>query len=120
MNASQTLFEKLSPILGGRIYPLLAPETADTHPPYAVYTLVSSTPDTVLDGITGFDWVRMQVDIYHSDYDELLTTAKDCVLALNTIVPSVYGGTTFLTDQDISQTKPLFRAMIEYEFWQSF
>lgn len=120
MNASQILFKKLSPIFNGKVYPMAVPETQDNTLPYAVYNIISTAPDNSLDGITGHEWARVQIDIYHNDYDELLTLNSKVISELNTITPSIYGGTQLLTENNHSSSALLFRAMIEYEFWQSF
>ena len=72
MNASHLIYTALSPLVSGQVYPYFIPETADDTPPYVIYQIISTMPITTLDGITHHERVRMQLDAYHSDYDELL------------------------------------------------
>lgn len=113
MTASERIYSLLADLVAGRCYPLFVPESEKQPPPYIVYSIISNTPDNTLDGITGHEWVRVQVDVYTADYDETIVLSAKVVRQLNTITPSNYGGTTYLYDDG------LYRGLIEYEFWQS-
>lgn len=114
MTASERIYSLLSDLVDGRCYPLFVPDSEKLTLPYIVYSIISNLPDNVLDGITGHEWVRMQIDVYTQDYDETISLSSQVVKALNTITPSIYGGTTYLYDDG------LYRGLIEYEFWQTF
>lgn len=113
MTASERIFTLLSDLVDGRCYPLFVPENQSNQPPYIVYSIISSLPDNVLDGITGHEWVRVQIDVYTADYDDTIALSAKVVQTLNTIKPSIYGGATYLYDDE------LYRGLIEYEFWQT-
>lgn len=109
MHASETLYQRLSPLFEGRIYPIVAGEHADSTPPYGVYHIIASEPLNTLDGYTGHDFVRVQIDSYHSDYDALVQLVGDINVALH---PFYYLGTTYHNDGT------LYRAIVEYQLWQ--
>lgn len=114
MNAGQQLYPILSPLVYGRVYQLIRREGADAKTPYIVYTPVSANPTTSQDGFTGYEWVRVQIDIYHDDYDELDSLADAVIDAINTnIRPSELSGRQHLYDAD----SDLFRQSIDYEFF---
>lgn len=115
MTASERIYSLLANLVGGRCYPLFVPESEKSPPPYIVYNIISNIPDNVLDGITGHEWVWMQIDVYTINYDDTISLSAQVVKALNTIQPSIYGGTTYLYDDEAK----LYRGLIEYEFWQT-
>lgn len=109
MHASETLYNRLSALFDGRVYPIVATEHADTAVPYAIYHTIASEPLNTIDGYTGHDFVRVQIDIYHSDYDDLLHCVDNTTQALNNFL---YLGTTYTSDGT------LYRAIVEYKLWQ--
>lgn len=113
MNASYRLFELLAPLVGGRVYPLYVPEAQNPKAPYIIYNIISSLPDNTLDGVTGHDWVNVQIDVYGKTYDATASLANQVVTALNSIKPSIYDGTIYTTEDHF------YRAIIEYQFWQT-
>lgn len=115
MTANERIYSLLADLVGGRCYPLFVPESEKSPPPYIVYSIISNMPDNTLDGITGHEWVRVQIDVYTANYDDTITLSAGAVKALNSITPSIYGGTTYLHD---NETK-LHRGLVEYEFWQT-
>lgn len=113
MTASERIYSLLSDLVAGRCYPLFVPESENKPPPYVVYSIISNTPDNVLDGITGHEWVRVQIDVYTKNYDDAIALSAKVVQILDAIKPSIYGGTTYLYDDG------LYRGLIGYEFWQT-
>lgn len=113
MTASERIYNLLADLVDRRCYPLFVPEIEKSPPPYIVYSIISNLPDNVLDGITGHEWVRVQIDVYTADYDDTIALSAKVVQTLNTIKPSIYGGATYLYDDG------LYRSLIEYEFWQT-
>ena len=112
MNASEIIYQTLSQIVDGKAYPLFVPESDSLSVPYLVYTPVSSVPVQTLDGISGDEWVRVQIDIYHSDYDVLLSLHNQAISALhNKISLKVFGTSNQSVDDG------LYRMMFECEFW---
>lgn len=110
MNASELTYQALSPLVDNRVYPLFVPELADEMTPYIVYSQVSSTPYTTIDGITHHERVRIQVDIYHDDYDSALALSTDVLDALDAIASSQHESTQYIAEGG------LYRAIIEYSF----
>lgn len=115
MNASQIIYEKLSALVDGRCYPLFVPEYSSQKPPYIIYQQISTEPENTLDGVTGHEWITMQIDIYHNDYDECLYLTTKTITKLNQINPSIYQGVQHFYDKESG----LFRSLLEYGFWQA-
>lgn len=116
MIAGVQLYQILSPLVDHRFYPDVATEQDDSTPPYIVYQHISSQPENTLDGYTGHEWVHMQIDVYHNDKYKCALLANRVIEQINTnIKHSIYGGQTSTRDPDTG----LYRAIIEYEFWQT-
>lgn len=114
MNAGQQLYPILKELVDGRVYQLVRRQGADTTLPYIVYTPISTLPVNCLDGYTGHESARMQIDIYHDDYDELDKLADKVIATINeTIKPSEYQGRRQLYESE----SDLFRQSIDFEFW---
>ncbi|AKI27757.1 DUF3168 domain-containing protein [Moraxella catarrhalis] len=114
MNASRIIYEKLAPLVDSRVYPLFVPESVGQRPPYIVYQTISTQPDNTLDGITGHEWINIQIDVYHNDYDDMLALTDQVISVLDNIKPSEYGGCQYLYEDG------LYRSLIEYGFWQTY
>lgn len=110
MNASHLIYTTLSPLVSGQVYPHFIPETADDTPPYVIYQIISTMPITTLDGITHHERVRMQLDAYHSDYDELLRLYGEILDSFDKLPMSEHDGTHFSYDDG------LYRASIDVLF----
>lgn len=119
MIAGAQLYPILSPLVDSEIYPLFAPEPPDGQErktPYIVWQVISSQPENTYDGITGHEWVRVQIDVYDKSYDNCVQLSHNVVSALDRhIKPSVYDGTQQLYDKDAK----LFRQSIDFEFNQT-
>ena len=100
MHASETIYSTLAPLFAERVYPIAINEHASQITPYAIYNIITSNPLSTLDGYTGHDWVRVQIDIYHSDYDELIALTKEVISALDNHT-STYLGTTYHSDGEL-------------------
>ena len=69
-----------------------------------------------MDGVSGHEWVRVQIDVYHDNYDDGINLANDAVEILNNnIKPMVYGGMTEPNEPDQS----IYRQSFDIEFWQT-
>lgn len=115
MNASQIIYQQLSQLVNDKCYPLFIPENSPSNPPYIVYQIISTEPDNDLDGITGHEWVNVQIDGYHHNYDDCLLLTAKIINQLNQIKPSIYRGVQYVHDKESG----LFRAIVEYGFWQT-
>ncbi|ELA08736.1 hypothetical protein MOMA_09261 [Moraxella macacae 0408225] len=115
MNASQIIYDKLAQFVDGKCYPLFIPKNTPNKPPYIVYQIISTEPDNSLYGITGHEWTNVQIDVYCQDYDDCLALSYQVVNELDRIKPSIYHGMQYVYDKESG----LFRAIIEYGFWQT-
>ena len=116
MIASVQLVQTIGPLVNGRIYPLRIDENEDSAPPYIIYQEVSSQPEITDDGITGHEWTRMQIDVYHPDAYQCTLLANKVINAINDqIQHSIYGG----QEQMYDAASDLFRQSIDYEFSQT-
>ena len=136
MIAGVQLFNVLSPLVGDtylektqyldralyiddgnkKIYPIIARENDDATVPYIIYQTVSSQPEVTNDGITGYEWVRMQIDVYHTDAYKATILANKVINAINEqIKPSIYDGQQQLYDH----ASGLYRQSIDYSFFQT-
>lgn len=114
MYAGQILYPILSPLVDDKVYPLIVPELTVNTPPYVVYTPVSAVAEQTFDGHTGDEWVRVQIDIYHKDYDELLTLSATIIQTLNQALSlKVFSNNSQSIDDG------LFRISLDVEFWQT-
>lgn len=114
--ASIQLFNLLGPLVGDRIYPRVVPEGYEDQAPYIIYQRISAQPEITLDGFSGYEWVSMQIDIYHdNDYAaELL--ANQVIHKINTqIEASIYDTRRQGQDPDTG----LYFESVDYEFWQT-
>lgn len=115
MNAGQQLYPILSPLVDGRMFPMRRWEGADSANPYIIYSKVSSIPDSTMDGFSGHEYVRVQIDIYHEDYDELDALAIQVIDAINTGIPL----SEFLNRQHLIDDSGLYRQSMDWQLWTS-
>lgn len=116
MIAGVQLFQILSPLVDGRVYPLQVQETDLANTPFIVYQTVSSRPLNTIDGHTGHEWVRTQIDVYHEDAYQGTLLGNRVVQALSdAIKPNDYGGSILSYDPDAR----LHRVLIDFSFWQT-
>lgn len=116
MIAGVRLAQILGPLVGNRIYPLLVTEDDDNTSPYIIYQEISSQPEVTDDGITGHEWVRIQIDVYHHDRYQVRLLANKVINTINNqIKPSIYDGQQQLHDKPSN----LYRQSIDYEFFQT-
>lgn len=116
MIVGELLYSVLGSLVGNQIYPLVIPETGDDSPPYIVYQVISSQSQNTLDGPTGHEWARVQIDIYDHDYDQCVQLSHDVVKALDDALQlKIYDGARQMYEKD----SKLFRQSIDIEFWQT-
>ncbi|PLT21283.1 tail completion protein gp17 [Psychrobacter sp. MES7-P7E] len=116
MKAGDRLYPLLGPLVDGRIYPMIATESADQTRPYIIWQIISSIPEVTDDGVTGHEWVRVQIDIYHDDYDECTDLAHKVIGSISdNIHPSEYEN----SQQSYETESKLFRQSLDVEFWQT-
>lgn len=116
MIAGVQLYNLLSPLVDGKVYPLFVTELDERDPPFIVYQVISDQPETTLDGITGHEWVNVQIDVYHPDVYQCTLLANKVINQINNNVkPSKYNGSDQLYEADAE----LFRISIDYGLWQT-
>lgn len=115
MNAGSILYPALKNLVDGRVFQIQRLETAkDKRTPYIVYTPTTTTPESSQDGYTGYDWSRVQIDVYHSNYDQLDAVVEKILIAIATnIRPCDIGSRQNLYDSDSG----LFRQSFDVEFF---
>lgn len=116
MIAAERLYPLLNGLVGGKMYPLVVPENKDSNPPYLVYQTISESPENSQDGYMGHSWVRVQIDLYHDNYDACLNLRNNVISTIdNNIALREFYGSTESHDHE----SQLFRQSIDYGFWQT-
>jgi len=113
MTIEQTIFTALSSLANSRVYPLIAPEKVAM--PYIVYTKVASVPENTLDGGATIDLVRMQIDIYESNYSLAKSLADSVRLELEGLSIKA----TMQSEFDFFETDlHIYRVSQDYLIWK--
>lgn len=113
MTIEQNLFTALSSLASSRVYPLMAPEKVAT--PYIVYTKVAATPENTLDGGASIDLVRMQIDIYESNY----SSAKSLSDAVRSALEGVSIKAAMQSEFDFFEPDlHIYRVSQDYLIWK--
>ena len=115
MNASKLIFQTLSPLVTGRVYPVIVPESqAKTiaGKSYIVYTLVSSNPENSNDGFEGHEYALMQIDVYSPSYSDTDVLMLQVINALNNIKAEI-GSRQSLPDPN----PKIFRQSLDIHVW---
>ncbi|MGP9691053.1 hypothetical protein ACT3S4_04410 [Psychrobacter sp. AOP30-A2-5] len=116
MIAGVQLVQTLGSLVDARIYPMIIREHDDATAPYIIYQTISSVAEVTDDGITGHEWVRVQIDVYHNDAYQCTLLANKVINAINEqIKPSIYDGQEQMHDA----ASDLYRQSIDYEFSQT-
>ena len=116
MIAGVQLVQTLGSLVNARIYPMIIREHDDATAPYIIYQTISSVSEITNDGITGHEWVRMQIDVYHDDAYQCTLLANKVINAIiDQIQHSIYGG----QEQMYDAASDLYRQSIDYEFSQT-
>lgn len=117
MNVEQALFEALttgSPLptdAGDRVYAVLMPQ--DVVLPAVSFQRISNNPIVSLDGASGLDQVRIQVDCWAETYAAVKT--------LSAQVRSVMEGINALPVMDLDgyeEVKHVYRLTMDFSMWQ--
>lgn len=119
MQLSQTIYQTLADLVDSRVYPLVVPETIINKPPYIVYQFVNGEPTNTLDGYTGNSRVLVQIDVYHSNYDDCLTLAKQVIWQIDTNIKNAVFDSSQSLFENLDSTAILYRQCLEFFMWQS-
>lgn len=115
MNASKLIFQTLNPLVAGRVYPVIVPESqAKTiaGKSYIVYTLISSNPENSNDGFEGHEYALMQIDVYSPSYETTDELMMQVINALNNIKAEIG------SRQSIPDPNPkLYRQTLDIHVW---
>lgn len=110
------LYPLLASLVNERIYPMIVPEGSIKDTPYIVWQVVSSVPENTIDGATGHEWIRLQVDVYDESYDKAVQLSNDVIGIINSDIQTTdYYGTQQLYDTEAK----LFRQSIDIGLWQT-
>ena len=115
MNASKLIFQTLSPLVSGRVYPVIVPESQSktiAGKSYIVYTLVSSNPENSNDGFEGHEYALMQIDVYSPSYSDTDVLMLQVINALNNIKAKI-GSRQSLPDPN----PKIFRQSLDVHVW---
>lgn len=74
MFLEESLYSRLSPLVGGLVFPGVAPD--GTASPYITYTTISSEPGFTFGGPDGSEPAQVQVECWASEHLLALQTAK--------------------------------------------
>jgi len=81
IRANAAIHDALKPLVAGRVWPFVAPET-NVLRPYIVYTPISSQRLGMLDGYSGHNHVSMQIDIWAEDIETTSRLAETVIQLL--------------------------------------
>lgn len=110
------LYPLISPLVDSRIYPIIVPEGSVKNTPYIVWQVISNLPENTIDGATGHEWVRVQIDCYDPSYDAAVQLSNDVLGVINSNIQTTdYFGTQQMYDTDAK----LFRQSIDIGLWQT-
>lgn len=116
MIAGAKIFPILSPLVDGRVFPIIVPEASLKNTPYIVWQIISDVPENTIDGYTGHEWVRVQIDVYDKYYDAAVQLGHDVVATLDENIQTT---DYFGTEQTFDTEAKLFRQSIDIGLWQT-
>lgn len=115
MNVGQQLYPILNPLVLGRVFPLQRWNGASKSTPYIIYTPIDSIPDNTMDGFSGHEYARVQIDIYHDNYDQLDVLANKVIDEISKKIPQA----EFLNRQHLIDDSGLYRQSMDWQLWTS-
>lgn len=116
MSIQTELRALLGPLVGDRVYPVVAPESPTA--PYATYQRVAAVPQNVMAGNGGESLTntRLQIDVYATTYGEAQAKAEAIKAALRGwAVQNVTNSEQDLYESDVK----LHRVMIDISIWHN-
>lgn len=108
----ETIFSTLTGLVGGRVYPLIAPDKPTT--PFIVYQNVANSPEnTLADGVP-INNTRIQLDCYASSY----AAVKALAASLQAAMAAAAFTNIQLMNQDLYEPDvKLYRVQFDYSLW---
>lgn len=108
----QTIFSTLNGLVGGRCYPMVAPDSPTC--PYIVYQNIANKPEVCLDGNIPISNTRMQIDAYEKTYSGVKTLKASIDAAM---LAAAFKNVP-LMQQDIYEAEvKLYRVQQDYSIW---
>jgi hypothetical protein len=102
----------LASLVSGRCFPIIAPD--ETAKPYITYQVVSNIPETTLDGPTGTENRRLQIDVFDTTYGAVKTleaTIKSTMASAAIVNIPLSTGDLYEGDTQ------LYRVTMDYSIW---
>lgn len=110
---AEDLVTTLGPLLSGRFYPGVAPESAAA--PFGTYQLVAGVPQSDLGGASNLTNSRYQVDLYSSSKGPLDTLAASVRSAMN--AAAGFASICQLQQDLYDEEAQLFRVSMDFSIW---
>jgi hypothetical protein len=110
MSIEEKIVAALDPLVGGRCYAEVLPQSLATWPAIR-YTLPSTTPENTICGSSDEDAYRVQIDIYGVDFDVVTALRKPVFAAIEAAFDTAE---RVIDVSDFEADGRLYRRMIEY------
>lgn len=115
IRANAAVTDALKPLVKGRVWPFVAPET-NPGPPYITYTPISSQRLQAFDGYTGQNQVAMQIDIWADDIETTTRLAETVIQLLE--ARSDISARVQQDRDDHDSTTNLVRKSLDFLIWE--
>lgn len=113
--SAELIFSTLATLVDDRVYTLIAPEGQALLPPYIIYDdSISNNPLHTLEGYTGHERVRVQIDVYDESFDNCIELSKKVIWAMEDKQAEYISQTQFY-DFDVK----LFRRSLDFWLWRT-
>lgn len=119
MKLHQSIYQTLANLVDSRVYPLVVPETIANKVPYIIYQVVNGEPTNTLDGYTGSSRVLVQIDVYHTDFDNCIKLANDVIWRLDKYLHYAIFDNRQTMLEYLEGGGILYRQCLEFFMWQS-
>lgn len=108
----QSLFTTLTGLVGGRVYPMIAPDSPVT--PYILYQNIANTPEVCLAGNIPISNTRMQIDAYDKTYAGVKTLKADIDAAM---LAATFKNVPLMQRDLFENEVKLYRIQQDYSIW---
>ena len=110
----------LAPLVGGRCYPIVNTSQTITYP-YITFQVISNIPDMNLEGPSGLEYNRVQIDIFATTYGAAKTLkglVKNALQAAadEDFADRLHNVCLFVMDEYEEETSS-YREILEYGIW---
>ncbi len=111
------LYRTLAHLVNDNAYPDYIPEQVQrVTPPYIIYREIDAVADNVLDEFLGAEYVRVQIDVYHTTHLECRILSNEIIQAMLTNINHCeYVSRQRLFDPDTSYA----RYSMDFQFFLS-